>query len=246
MISIGDVQIGEGQPCRVVAEIGCNHNGSLELAVQLVHEAADAGADIVKFQAFLPAELLALRGGDGPAPAPWEGQTLGELYAKAQTPLKWFPKLIENCQAHSVPWFASVFGLGSLAFMEAMECPAYKLAALDFGRRKHRLQVEATGKPVIRSSPAPYAKGFTLWCPGGYPQTFLEGELRREMRHFDGFSYHGTDPFLPALAAAFGARMVEVHVQLDDVPSVLDAHSSLTVTQLGQLVDMVRTAEQVA
>ena len=244
-MNIGGVEISNPERPVVVAEIGCNHNGDEGLARSLIENAAVQGADLIKFQCYLPQELIALRG-DGPAPGPWAGRTMLELYQQAQTPLKWFPRLIERCREFGIPWFASVFGLGSLAFMEAMDCPAYKLAALDFASRRHRNAVEATGKPVIRSSPGPRAPGFTLWCPPGYPQALVKGELRREMKRFDGFSYHGTDPFMPALAAAFGAKMIEVHVQLDDVPSVLDAHSSLTVTQLGALIGMVRTAKAVA
>lgn len=232
----------------VIAELSNNHNGDLALALRLVDGCADAGVDYIKLQAYSPAELVALRG-DGPAPEPWgsQGWTMRRLYDKAATPLKWFPAIIERCNLHGVPWFSSVFGVGSLAFLEAMECPMYKLAALDYNRTSLRHEVESTGKPILRSTPYEHYPGGNaraLWCPPGYPQS-LESlkPLRSLMRRFDGFSYHGTDPLVPALAVAYGADMVEVHVQLDDVPSELEANVSLKVSQVAELVAMCKTAE---
>lgn len=237
---------------KIIAEMSNAHNGSLDRALAIVDAVAESGADYLKMQAYTPAELVALRG-DGPAPEPWgsQGWTMRDLYTKAQTPLKWFSKIVERCEAHGLKWFSSVFGPGSLAFMEAIDCPMYKLAALDYDKRALRKAVEATGKPLIRSCPndtRPNGKATVLWCPPGYPQDYVGAPLRdmmphgRMMRRFDGLSYHGTDPFVPALAAAYGAEWLEVHVQLDDEPSELEAHVSLTMSQLADLVRMVRTA----
>lgn len=241
---IAGVTIGEGRT-RLVAEIGNGHNGDLDRCLRLVQAAHDAGADLVKFQAYTPAELVLLRG-DGPAPDPWgsQGWTMASLYAKAQTPLKWFPRIATYCADHGIPWFSSVFGAGSLALLEALDCPAYKLAALDYGKRKLHAAVVATGKPVIRSCShvnAPQACDVALWCPPGYPQepVGLAGRFRR----YDGFSYHGTDPVVPLLAAAHGARVLEVHVQLDDEPSELEPNVSLTVRQLGWLASALGAEE---
>ena len=261
-MTIAGLEVGPEQPCRVVAEISNNHNGDLGNALVLIDECADAGVDFIKFQAYTAEELVALRG-DGKAPEPWgsQGWTMRRLYDKAKTPLHWFPKLAEKCAHRGVPWFASAFGLGSFTFMEAMGCPVYKLAALDYGKRSLRQMVERAGKPIIRSCPGNTRPGparhrvgesplvrlkhpTALWCPPGYPQDVTG--LRAAMRRFDGFSFHGRDPFVPALAAAYGASMVEVHVQLDDVPSELEANVSLTVSQLAELVTMCKTARRVA
>lgn len=235
--------------CQVVAEVSNSHNGDLGNALVLIDELADAGVDHIKFQCYTPDELVALRG-DGPAPEPWgsQGWTMRKLYQKAQTPLAWFPKLAEKCGHRGIPWFASVFGPTSLAIMEMCGCPMYKLAALDYGKRGLRQMVEATGKPIVRSVPGgtnpPKSGATTLWCPSGYPQADLHG-LRDAMRRFDGFSYHGTDPLVPVLAAAYGAAMVEFHVQLDDVPSELEAGVSLTISQVREVVEGIRTVEAV-
>lgn len=248
MTNIAGVEIGPGQPCRVVAELSNSHNGSLANAVRLIEECAAAGADLVKFQCYTPDELVYLRG-DGPAPEPWgsEGWTMRRLYEKAQTPHEWWPELITACKRAGIPWFSSVFGMGSMALLESHDCPAYKFAALDVDRVdamvhhvRHNLQA-----PVIASSRngrLPWAD-MTLYCPPGYPQAWGPAEgalLVQAMRYTDGYSYHGTEWQVPRLAARLGASLVEVHVQLDDTPSELEANVSLTVGQLRELCEGVR------
>lgn len=245
-MNIAGVEIGPGQPCRVIAEVSNNHNGDLGLALRLIEESAAAGADFVKFQCYTPDELVRLRGG-GPAPEPWgsQGWTMRALYEKAQTPHAWFPKLVAKCNEVGVPWFSSVFGYESLDMLVQLRCPAYKVAALDVSHEQFTSLVcdvaEMACAPVIASSRGeriPWAD-LTLWCKEGYPQDWPDGAVVVDAG-LDGLSYHGTDWTVPACAADAGAGMVEVHVQLDDVPSELEAAVSLTMTDLQSLCESVR------
>jgi pseudaminic acid synthase len=242
-MQIGSLAIGPDQPCRVIAEISNAHNGDLDRFWRLLTGVITAGADLVKLQCYTPEELVALRG-DGPAPGPWglQGWTMHQLYEKAKTPHAWFPKIA----AAGIPWFSSVFGVHSLTLLEALGCPAYKLASLDYGKRALLHAVRATGKPILRSCAAPVAPkadDLFLYCPEGYPQASIP--LRNLGNGYEGFSYHGTNPVIPAVAVAMGATLLEVHVQLDAEPSVLEPNVSLTMTQLAVLVRMVREIEAV-
>ena len=244
-MNISGVEIGKGHPCRTVFEISNSHNGDYERAVALIDAAKDAGADFVKFQAYTPQELVELRG-DGPAPDPWgaRGWSMRDLYEKAQTPLNWLPGLVAHCRDIGMPWFSSVFGVGSLAVLESLNCPAYKLAALDHSKRRLLWMVRGTGKPIIRSCASqhrPPGNDTALYCPPGYPQT--PTSLLRPLKRYDGLSYHGTDPSVPALAAALDARMVECHVQLDDEPSELESNVCLSMTQFAEMVRQIRATE---
>lgn len=245
-MNIAGVPVGDGR-CKVIAEISNAHNGNFDRCVRLIQAARDVGADIIKFQAYTPAELVQLRGG-GPAPDPWgsAGWSMADLYAKAQTPLNWFPRLVDYCAEYGIPWFSSVFGTGSLALLDALGCPTYKLASLDYGRRTLARAVAMTGKPVVQScahATAPRTCEVALWCPPGYPQAPTSFLGRFGAKRYHGFSYHGTDPLVPALAAAHGATVVECHVMLDDEPSELESNVCLTIRQLGGLVSMLGTVE---
>jgi N-acetylneuraminate synthase len=248
-MNIAGVSIGEGQPCRVIAEVSNNHNGSLDRALRLLDEAKACGADFAKLQAYLPEELVALRG-DGPAPEPWGGQgyTMRALYEKAATPLAWLPALFTHAKTIGLPLFSSVFGPRSLAALEAVDCPAYKLAALDFEANDLRWMVEETGKPIVRSCPhdiAPVCVGvLLLYAPPGYPQP--QAKLRRITHGYQGYSYHGTDPHVPVLAAAAGARLIECHFMLNAEPSDLEANVSLGEYAFSFMVDTIRYHERLA
>lgn len=261
-MNIGPVSIGPGQPCRFVAELGNASNGNFDRCLRLIEAAKDAGADLVKFQCYTPDELVALRG-DGPAPEPWgsQGWTMRTLYEKAQTPHAWFPKLAAYCNALRMPWFSSVFGPQSLALLESLNCPAYKVARLDNQANELLDATGATGKPmivsattsgeVVRAQARHHARA--LYCPPGYPQARFAFEDRLSPSsewgmyappEFDGFSYHGTDPLPCIVAATLGAKLIECHMQLDNEPSELEANVSLTASQFAQMVQQVRRVEE--
>jgi sialic acid synthase SpsE len=242
-VNIAGVECGGENPCRFIAEISNNHNGDIERAFRLIEAAKEAGADLVKFQAYTSLELVELRG-NGKAPEPWgsEGWTMANLYEKAATPLAWFGELSGKCAEVGIPWFASVFGKVSLMQMEYYGCAAYKLASLDREATWLFNAVAKTGKPVIVSRPdyPDLNADATLLCTPGYPQT----EGFRPNEGFDGFSYHGTHPIVPLMAAMNGASIIECHFQLDDEPSELEANISLTTSEFRGLVESARNCAE--
>ncbi len=262
-MKIQGVEIGSGHPCRTNAELSNSHNCSLDRAKRMITAAKDAGADFVKTQCFLPSELVEMRG-DGPAPEPWgsDGYTMASLYARAQTPHEWFPDLVEHAREVGIPWFSSVFGLSSLALLESLDCPAYKVSAIDAKDEYLGKWVAASGKPIVRSQRPPTSgqdwcgkhAEFRMLCPAGYPQ--VDAELRHlRVGHtsehssyqsepwFQGYSYHGTSSETPALAALCGAKLIEVHFQLEQEPSELEADVSLNESQFAGMVGRIRHYE---
>lgn len=253
-MNIAGVAIGTsyGAPCRFVAELSNNHNGDRDRLGRLIDAAQDAGADLVKFQCYTPEELVALRG-DGPAPDPWGamGWTMRRLYEKAQTPLDWFPKIAAHCQRIGMPWFSSVFGAQSLACLEAVGCPAYKIAALDNANEWLWRYAQHTGKPVLISVRRDTSNRWIgdsvemLYCPPGYPADPAEVRLP----HFGpssylGLSSHCLTPELPVAAVARGCKLIEMHFMLEEEPSELESNVSLNQYQFRAMIRSVRATEE--
>lgn len=246
-MNIGGVEIGADQPTRICCEIGNAHNRSLDRAIRLLDAAKASGCDLAKLQCYTPDELVALRG-SGPAPEPWgsQGWDMWRLYDFAKTPLEWFPALFDHAQSIGLPLFSSVFGLESLAVLEACGCPAYKIARLDNAHLWLANACEDMGKPVIVSSDEKPMGDISLFCPQGYPQAHLELDddtFGPEFYQFEGFSYHGTDPLAPVAAATLGAQLVEFHFHLEAEPSELEASVSLNERQTAWMVSAIRRME---
>jgi N-acetylneuraminate synthase len=257
MLTIGGVSVGGDTPCRFVAEMSNNHNGHFARALRLIDAAQVAGADFVKFQCYTPAELVALRG-DGPAPDPWgqDGWSMKTLYEKARTPLAWFPDLFAYARGRGLVPFSSVFGAESMAVLESIDCPAYKIARLD-NAQDVWMDAFGTGKPLIMScgpnDVLNHNAALRLWCPEGYPAPvdalrlpfFCPDDNPFFVRHGDyhGLSSHCLDPRVPIAAVARGCKMIEMHFMLDDEPSELEANVSLTASQFQRMIADVRATE---
>lgn len=256
-MNISGIDIGSGSPCRFVAELSNNHNGDRDRLRRLIDAAQEADADFVKIQSYTPEELVALRG-DGPAPEPWgsQGWTMRSLYEKARTPLEWLPKIAAHCERVGMPWFSSVFGLESLAALEAVGCPAYKIASLDRNSPALLASVKATGRPVLMSAPnSDYAGEVdgVLYCPPGYPTAPADVQLPAAFvgnaeweggQAYIGLSSHCLAPELPVAAVARGAKLLEYHFMLAEEPSELESNVSLTQYQFRDMIRSVRATEE--
>lgn len=250
-MNIGGVGIGGGQPCRTIAEISNNHGGRYDLAIALISAAKDAGADMVKCQAYLPEELVALRG-DGPAPAPWNDRSMLDLYTDAATPLEWLPGMFGAAKRFGIPLFASVFGEKSLAALEESGCPAYKISHFEAETMWLRRAVRDTGKPVILST-SDYAEPipgdvpeFRMACPGGYPASVADMVLGNyeDNGHNWGLSSHCKDPLVAPVAVARGAKLLEFHMMLSWAPSKLESSVSLDEKEFAAMVQSVKRTEE--
>src|SRR5512144_805101 len=119
-MKIGDREIGAGHKPWIVAEIGANHNGSIDRALKLVAVAKECGADAVKFQAYTPDSMtidcdkpdFIIKG------TPWDGRKLYDLYKEAATPREWFPELFRFARGLGLTPFASVFSPEDVDFLD--------------------------------------------------------------------------------------------------------------------------------
>src|ERR1700739_837185 len=125
-VRVGRHLVGEGQPCFVVAEIGINHNGDIDVAKRLISVAAAAGCDAVKFQKrtveiVYTAEELAK-----PRENPF-GQTNGDLKRGLEFGHDEYPLIDRYCREVKMPWFASCWDEKSVDFIDQFDTPCYKI-----------------------------------------------------------------------------------------------------------------------
>jgi len=247
----------------IVAELSASHNGSLGRALLLIEAAKAAGANAVKFQAWA-ADTMCLDRSYTLASGPWEGRTLFDLYAEAHTPWDWYGDMIAHCREVSIGWFASVFDRESLAFLEQLGCPRYKVASFELVDLDLISAVADTGKPIILSTgmatPSEIQQAVhrakrgpdnltLLRCVSGYPADPSEANLsaiRLMAERFgvkSGLSDHTLGIAVPVAAAALGASMVEKHLTLSRADGGLDSGFSLEPQEFADMVSAVRIAE---
>lgn len=195
--------IGPGQPCYIIAEISCNHEGDINEAKAIIDAARDAGADAVKLQTYKP-ETMTRNFGTRPKGTIWENTDLFSLYQKAHTPWEWYGELKRYADEKGLHIFSSPFDETAVDFLETQNVPAYKVASFEVVDTKLLEKVAATGKPVIISNGmtdylelkeavdtlrnAGVKNLAILHCNSGYPAAFDEANLNT----------------IPAIEALFG------------------------------------------
>jgi N-acetylneuraminate synthase len=268
-LQIAGRTIGTGHPTYVIAELSANHRGRLDIALELVEMAADAGADAVKIQTYRPDTMTLDSPRDefriGPG-TPWEGRRLYELYAEAQTPWEWTSELMGRAKELGVHFFSSPFDSTAVDFLETLGVPAYKIASFEVVDLALIQRVAATGKPMIMSTGMATAEeigdavsaardaGATsiglLRCNSAYPASPIEMDLRTLPHMAEAFgvpvglSDHTRGNAAAVAAVALGGCMIEKHLIDSRTEDAADAAFSLEPHEFRQLVEAVREAEQ--
>lgn len=260
-VQIGDVLIGDGHPCYVIAEIGINHNGDIDLAKRLIDVAVEAGCNAVKFQkrtvdVVYTAEELA-RPRDNPF-----GSTNGDLKRGLEFGQEQFAIIDSYCREKKIPWFASCWDEQSVDFIEQFNPPCYKIASAsltDTNLLKHH---RATGRPIILSTgmsnldeihQAVQTLGkkdlILLHSCSTYPALYEELNLRvipvlrQQFNVPVGYSGHETGIPSSVAAAAIGACVIERHITLDRSLWGSDQAASLEPNGFTRLVRDIRLVE---
>jgi N-acetylneuraminate synthase len=258
---IGGRLVGPGRPVFVVAEIGINHNGDLDLAKKLVEAAVGAGCDAVKFQkrtieiVYTAEERARLR------ESPF-GTTNEDLKRGLELGYEEYVEIDRHCRRLGIPWFASCWDQLSVDFVEAFDPPCYKIASAcladDDLLRYHRRR----GRPILLSTGMSSPEQIThavsvlgdealvlLHCTSTYPSKVEELNLKvipRLAERFDvpvGYSGHEVGLATTLVAVALGACLVERHLTLDRAMWGSDQASSVEPQGLARLVKDIRAIE---
>lgn len=260
--TLGGRPVGKKHPCYIVAEIGINHNGDLEIAKNLINLAVEAKCDAVKFQkrtvdvVYGPEELAKSR--ENPF-----GPTNGDLKRGLEFGIEEYRQIDSHCKEHGIPWLASCWDEQSVDFIEQFIPPAYKIASAcitDHGLLRH---TRSKGRPIIMSTglstleevdDAVNVLGkedlILLHCCGTYPALYEDLNLSvipfLQQRYGVPVGYSGHETGLPSSSAAvaLGACIVERHITLDRSMWGSDHAASLGPSGIVRLVRDIRLVEQ--
>jgi N,N'-diacetyllegionaminate synthase len=250
-VSIGDHKLAVGSDVYVIAEIGSNHDRSLDTAVELVRVAAEAGADAVKFQSFT-AETLA---------APF-AERLQTFFRDNRLPDEWLPSLAETARDAGIGLMSTPFHLGAVQTLVDIGVPALKVASGDLTNHLLLEACAATKLPVIVSTGAAYLGDIerslgvladagardviVLHCVSTYPPVIADLNLRAMSTIADafgvltGFSDHSPGHTAATAAVARDAVLIEKHLTTDRSLPGPDHPYALTPPEFTALVQAVR------
>jgi len=254
----------------IIAEAGVNHNGDIECAKRMVEVAADAGADVVKFQTFNAAKLATRFAGK----AEYQKRTTGAkdtqltMLKKLELQKSDHLVLINHCKKNNIRFLSTAFDLESLHFLHSLKIPFFKIPSGEITNYPYLKQIAGYGKPVIVSTGMSTVgeiddairvllqfglkrKSITLLhCNTEYPTPYRDVNLAAmvNMKHMFGvdvgYSDHTPGIEVPIAAVALGAIVIEKHFTLDKTMEGPDHKASLEPDELRTMVQSIRNIKQ--
>ena len=251
----------------IIAEAGVNHNGSLDMALQLVDAAKQSGADAVKFQSF-KADQLATRSAHKAAyqeRTTSQAESQFDMLKRLELDRAAHERILRHCEDRGIQFLSSPFDLPSIDLLAEMNLPVYKVPSGELTNEPYLRKIGAKGKPVILSTgmatlgeveeaintlrAAGAGQLTLLHCVTEYPAPYAEVNLRA-MHTLKlafglpvGYSDHTPGIEVSIAAAALGAEMIEKHFTLDRSLPGPDHAASLEPGELKAMVTAIRNVE---
>lgn len=248
----------------IIAEIGINHNGDIQVAKKLMDTAKDAGCDAVKFQKRTVEKVYSKEQLDKPRESPWgtttREQKFGLEFSEAE-----YQEIDRYAKTIGIEWFASAWDIESQLFLRKFNLKHNKIASamlpcesfLKVVAEEKKYTFIATGMSnremidravkIFRDADCPFE---LMHCVSTYPMNEAHANLRRistlrELYHCNvGYSGHEAGLAISYAAAALGATSIERHITLDRAMYGSDQAASIEPMGLRQLVGAVRKIEQ--
>lgn len=264
-LRFGPLAVGPEHPAMLIAEIGINHNGSVDLAKHLVDEAVRSGADCVKFQL---RDLGSLYRGSGSQLG--SGEDLGpqytlDLLTRFSLDADQLFEVFDHCADQGVVALCTPWDLPSVAALDEYGLPGLKIASADLTNHGLLRAVAETGRPLIVSTGMSteheigesvallqrYSAGYALLhCNSTYPAPFKDVNLRYLDRLTEigqcpvGYSGHERGIHVPLAAVARGAKIIEKHFTIDRTMEGNDHKVSLLPDEFAEMVNRIRELEE--
>jgi N-acetylneuraminate synthase len=263
-VRIGRRLVGDNQPVFVIAEIGINHNGSLENAKAMIDSAVNAGCDAVKFQKRTPELCVPLDQWHIERDTPWGRMTYIDYRRKVEFGVEEYSEIDRYCQERNILWTASCWDVEAVDFMEQFNPPFYKAASASLTDLELLTKMRETGRPLIISTGMSTFEEIVdavdvvgiknlliAHATSTYPCTLDELNLRfinTLQKMFPtvpiGYSGHETGLAPTWAAVSLGACFVERHITIDRAMWGTDQAASIEPGGLERLVENIRDIER--
>jgi N-acetylneuraminate synthase len=263
-IEIGNKLVGDGQPVFVIAEIGINHNGSVDLARKLIDGAVLAGADAVKFQKRTPEKCVPPDQWFAERNTPWGRMTYIDYRRKVEFGDEEYSEIDLHCRKQGIIWFASCWDEDAVDFMEQFDPPCYKIASASLTDAEILLKKRGTGRPLILSTGMSTQQEInsavesvgtnnlliahstsTYPCPPHQLNLRMIQTLKNMYPECPiGYSGHEVGLTPTWAAVALGATFVERHITLDRSMWGSDQAASVEIDGFRRLVSNIRDVEK--
>lgn len=253
-IKVKNKRIGDGAPVFIIAEIGTNHNGRLDLALRMVREAAKAGVDAVKLQVVDPDESYVK-----PSPS-------YKIFKKIRLDISALRNIKREAEKRGLIFFATPGDMRSLEILVRLKVPLIKISSGCMTNITLLRKIAKTRLPVIMSTGMSYLsevkkavseleahgakKIALLHCVSSYPTLPKEVNLRRmntlrsEFRYPIGYSDHTVENLASFASVALGGKIIEKHFTINKKFKGPDHHFSADPKDLRQLVEGIRNIEK--
>lgn len=256
----------------IIAEAGVNHNGSIDIAKQLVDKAVEAGVDVIKFQTFKAEKLVS----KSAKQAEYQKKNIGNeaddsqysMLKKLELSEQDHQTLIDYCQKKGIKFFSTAFDMESIDYLHSLKLGLWKIPSGEITNYPYIKKIAQYGEPVILSTGmcelddvsaamnALIKNGVKkeqitlLHCNTEYPTPYEDVNLRAMLELQEqyqvkvGYSDHTRGIEVPIAAVALGATMIEKHFTLDRNMPGPDHRASLEPDELKAMVSAIRHIEQ--
>jgi len=263
-IRVRDRFIGDNEQAYIIAEIGINHNGSMDIARKLIDGAVFSGCNAVKFQKRTPERCVPKSQRHIERDTPWGRMTYIEYRHKVEFTLEQYAQIDAYCKAKGIDWFASCWDEESVDEIEQFNPPLYKAPSASLTDTPLLRKMKSTGKPLILSTGMSTSQEITetvnqlgtenlliAHSTSAYPCSVNElnllmiQSLRKQYPETPiGYSGHEVGLAPSWAAISLGANFVERHVTLDRAMWGTDQASSVEILGMYRLVKDIRDIEK--
>jgi len=262
-ITLGNRKVGDGHPTFIVAEIGINHNGSLDIAKSLIDMAVKTGVDAVKLQKRTPELCVPPDQQKHMRETPWGYISYLDYRYKVEFGLNEYREIDRYCKQKNIPWFASVWDEPSVDFLQQFNPICYKIPSASLTDNQLLTHARGTGMPIILSTGMSTMQQIkeavkvlgeenllithatsTYPCDPNELNLKMVRTLNETFSCPIGYSGHEVGLIPTVVAVSMGACLVERHITLDRAMWGSDQAASVEPGGMERLVKYIRVTEQ--